>query len=158
MSDAPELLDPASAAEADLSPEAIRSYQLYLESDQFAHLSVEQRGVDVKVSVFGPEGDKLHDFDSRWVGTEPVFILSQQAGLYSLNLQSRVKASGKCSLSIKEICYKRTGDYLWLQAACLASDAKQLVHEGSFDSFQAAMQKYRTVLSMWQQLGALDGE
>lgn len=66
-------------------------YLVDLPAGAFADLGVEQKGVDVAVTVTGPDGRQLAASDSLYgnKGWEPVPIVTEQAGRYKVEVRAR---------------------------------------------------------------------
>jgi CHAT domain-containing protein len=66
-------------------------YQVDLPAGFFADLGVEQKGIDVAVTVTAPDGRQLAASDSLYgaKGWEPVPIVTEQAGRYRLEVRAR---------------------------------------------------------------------
>jgi erythromycin esterase len=64
------------------------TYQLALESGQFVHITVEQIGVDVVITVLGPNGEKIEEVDAPTgtQGTENVMIEVRTSGTHQLEI------------------------------------------------------------------------
>ncbi|HEY4572784.1 MAG TPA: CHAT domain-containing tetratricopeptide repeat protein [Thermoanaerobaculia bacterium] len=72
-----------------------KAYLLDLTAGTFADLAVDQRGIDVAVTVKGPDGRQLASSDSSfgaW-GTEPVPVIAERSGLYRLEIQHLATAT-----------------------------------------------------------------
>src|SRR6185436_6477104 len=82
-----------------LSGGETHSYQIALTADQYLHIVVNQRGIDVVVTMLDPDGRHLTEVDSPngTQGPEPVRLVSESAGVYTLVVGSLEKAapSGK---------------------------------------------------------------
>ena len=78
--------------ERTLNAGEAHSFTLTLTSGQYAHLTVDQRGVDVVVSIYTPDGTRVVRVDSPNgdKGVEPVFLVAETSGAYRVE----VKASG----------------------------------------------------------------
>ncbi|HEY2295602.1 MAG TPA: hypothetical protein VGM86_33270, partial [Thermoanaerobaculia bacterium] len=66
-----------------------KTYLLDLAAGTFADLVVDQRGIDVAVTVKGPDGRLLASSDSSfgaW-GGEPVPVIAERSGQYRLEVQ-----------------------------------------------------------------------
>jgi CHAT domain-containing protein len=64
-------------------------YLLDLAAGAFADLAVDQRGIDVAVTVYGPDGRRLASSDSlfgAW-GAEPVPVIAERSGRYRLEVR-----------------------------------------------------------------------
>src|SRR5436305_351186 len=74
-------------------------YLLDLAAGTFADLAVDQRGVDVAVTVDGPDGRRLATSDSHFGarGAEPVPVIAEQSGRYRLEVRPSglLERSGK---------------------------------------------------------------
>src|SRR5215471_10382769 len=56
-------LEQGHAVERELKGEESHTYEISLEAGQYVNIVVDQRGVDVKVTVIGPDGKLLFEFD-----------------------------------------------------------------------------------------------
>jgi erythromycin esterase len=72
-----------------LAPGVTHSYRLVLDAGAVARLVVEQRGVDIVVSSFAPDGAVLGEVDSPngREGPEPVTIIATAAGDYRIDIR-----------------------------------------------------------------------
>src|SRR6267378_3801340 len=73
-----------SSVERELKGGETQSYRISLNRGQFLSALVEQRGIDVVVTLFGPDGKQLAETDSpndRW-GTEPILLVATAPGDY----------------------------------------------------------------------------
>ena len=74
--------------EKTLAARQTHSYTVRLEKDQFAQLTIEQRGIDVVVRVFGPEGQLILQVDTP-TGTEDaeyVEIVAEVSGAHRIEV------------------------------------------------------------------------
>ena len=84
------------------------SFTVTLEPEQFLQLVVNQRGIDVIIRAFGPDGASLGEFDSPngGEGPEPVSIVSIESGVYRFEVtplsQAENLASGRYDITIIE--------------------------------------------------------
>ena len=60
----PTSLQPGTPIERTLAAGQSHTYNISLEQDQFLHLVVDQRGIDVVVRAFSPAGRQLGEFDT----------------------------------------------------------------------------------------------
>lgn len=76
--------------ERELAGGQSHAYRLTLSAGQYLHVVVEQRGIDVVVTLFGPAGQKLLEVDSPngTEGPEPLRWIVETAGLYRLEVRS----------------------------------------------------------------------
>jgi hypothetical protein len=85
---APTALQSGKAIELTLASGQSHSFTLNLEPNQFAQLVVDQRGIDVIVRIFSPDGKSLGEFDSPngKEGPENFSLTSVDAGAYRIEV------------------------------------------------------------------------
>jgi len=85
---ASELLQPGKAIEKSLAAGQSHNYPINLEKDQFVQVAVEQKGVDVVVRIFLPNGNLLKEFDTPTgtEGTEYAQVISESAGTFRIEV------------------------------------------------------------------------
>ncbi len=68
----------------------VYNYQLNMEQGQFAYVVVLQKGIDVVVTAYKPDGEKAQEVDSPngASGPEPVKLAADAAGLYRIEVKS----------------------------------------------------------------------
>lgn len=84
----PVVATPGSGATADLPAGTVHRYRLPLEAGRFLRLSVEQRGVDLEVSLGAPDGATLLRVDRPTgdVGSELILAVTGSAGPHLLTI------------------------------------------------------------------------
>lgn len=135
-----------AAGEAD-------SYTLTLTSGQYAHITVDQRDVDVVVSIYTPDGTKVVRVDSPngEKGIEPVFLVAETAGAYRVEVMSTsTKKPGKYELKLEELRTATDADRNRVAAQKLFTEAKALRNERTQQSFHQAIEKYDAAFVIWQ--------
>jgi len=101
-------LEPGKPIERGLKGGEVHTYQLAISSGQYLHAITDQRGIDVVVSLFAPDGKPLLsslDRDGSQSGKEPLWFVSDVAGTYVLEIRSpnRDSAQGLYQLRIEEL-------------------------------------------------------
>jgi erythromycin esterase len=81
-------LEPTKPIERQLNFRETHSYKIALEMGQFLDAAVNQRGVDVVVRLFAPDGSKVADIDSPngTEGDEPIAIEVKSTGAYRIDI------------------------------------------------------------------------
>src|SRR5580700_9589200 len=81
---APEKLELHRAIERELGPGLTDAFTVDMAAGQFAHVVAEQKGVNVVVTVVGPDGKVLVTADSPnyELGPEPASWIARGAGVY----------------------------------------------------------------------------
>jgi erythromycin esterase len=104
-----QLLEQGKPIERQLGSGETHSYKITLQAGQYLDAAVNQRGVDVVVRVFAPEGGKIADIDSPngKQGDEPIALEAKTAGTYRIEVSSLEKAAtapaGGYEIRINEI-------------------------------------------------------
>jgi erythromycin esterase len=104
-----QLLELSKPIERQLSSGETHAYQIALKAGQYLDAAVNQRGVDVVVRVFDPEGQKIADIDSPngKQGDEPIALEAKTTGTYRIEVSSFEKAAagpvGRYEIRINEI-------------------------------------------------------
>src|SRR5262249_32038291 len=71
------ILEPGKAIERAMAGGEAHDYKVSLKAGQFLHVVVDQRGIDVVASLFGPDGKRIAEVDSPNGdrGPEPVQVV-----------------------------------------------------------------------------------
>jgi hypothetical protein len=102
-------LKPGVAVERTLAAGQSHTYTVALEADQVLQLVVDQRGIDVVVRAFSPDGALLGEFDSPngTEGPENVSLISTTAGSYRIEVaplgQQEDPQPGRYEIKILEL-------------------------------------------------------
>lgn len=152
----PRILKLGEPIERELSGGQSHTYQLTLSAGQFLHAVVEQRGIDVAVTLFGPDGKKLIEVDSQngAQGPEPVKWIVQAAGLYQIDvrsLESKAKP-GRYEIKLIELRAPTNQDRDLVAADQAYREAESLSSKGQFN--QAIPLAERSLAGREKALGA----
>src|SRR5215831_1491264 len=81
-------LQPGPPIERTLAGAQTHTYSITLEKEQFAHVVVDQHGIDVVIRTFSPSGQKLNEFDSPngINGPEDATIVATADGQYRIQV------------------------------------------------------------------------
>src|SRR5215470_7521291 len=85
-------MEPGRVVERELKGGEVHQYQVEMEAGQFLHAVVDQRGIDVVVIVFAPNGQKVFEVDSPngASGPESVYLLGETPGPYRLSTSNKI--------------------------------------------------------------------
>jgi tetratricopeptide (TPR) repeat protein len=149
-------LESGKPLERTLAGGESQSYRLALAAGQFCHIVVDQRGIDVVVALYGPDGGMIIEVDSPndLNGPEPVSLLAEAAGAYRLEVRSREKnaAAGRYEVRIEELRAATPQDKSRVAAQKASADAKSLRNQRTAESLRGAIDKYQESLSVWRNL------
>jgi erythromycin esterase len=104
-----QLLEPSKPTERELKAKETHAYTIALEVGQFLNAAVNQRGIDVVVRLFAPDGKLIAEIDSPngKHGDEPIALEAKTAGTYRIevipNKQGGDTAAGRYEIRINEI-------------------------------------------------------
>ena len=148
-------LEPGKPLERSINAGETHSYTLNLTPGQYAHIAVDQRGVDVVVSIFAPGGTKLVQVDcpNANYGLEPVSLVAETAGAYRVEiLSTSPKLPGRYEVKLEELHAATDPDRNRVAAQKLFVEAKALRNQRTRESYQQAVEKYEAALAIWHNL------
>ena len=131
------------------------SYELTLSANHFLHIAVEQKGIDVVLTIHGPDGTRLTEVDrpngSR--GPETISLIAPVDGLYLLSLRSyeQVSARGTYDITLTPPRIAVHSDATQIDAERLITEAEKL--RGSAKSTREAVAKFQQAADAWRSLG-----
>src|SRR5215813_1501879 len=146
-------LEPGKAILRELAGGASHSYQLALGAGQYARVVVDQRRINVAVSVFDPAGKNLAEVDMFPIGDwETVSFVAEAADSYRLEVRSPDKAAsgGTYEIKIREVRPATEQDKSAVAAERLVAEGILLVGQATEDSCRKAIEKYQQSIPLWQ--------
>ena len=100
-------LEQHKPVEREVKAGETHAYTIALEAGQFLGAAVNQRGIDVIVRVFAPDGSKIAEIDSPngTQGDEPIALEAKTAGTYRIEVSPLEQGAppGRCEIRINEI-------------------------------------------------------
>jgi hypothetical protein len=101
------VLTQGQTLERELSGGQSHSYKIKVVANQYLKIIVEQKGIDVVVELYLPDGKKLIEVDSPngTQGPEPVELIAPMDGDYSLKVRSLEEkaSSGRYEVKVLEL-------------------------------------------------------
>ncbi|OZC04462.1 serine hydrolase [Rubricoccus marinus] len=97
---AQEALVPGQPAEGTTASGDSDAYTLALDADQFVLGRAVQVDADVVVTVTGPDGEAVGEFDESARGTDPFQFVSEASGVYTITVTPFENAKGTYALEI----------------------------------------------------------
>jgi CHAT domain-containing protein/tetratricopeptide (TPR) repeat protein len=141
----------------DLKGGQTHSYEISLAAGQFAHVVVEQKGIDVVVKLFTPDGRLITEVDSPndTLGPEPVYAIAETTGLYRLEVGSLQKDAlpGKYEAKLAELRSVTERDKAWLAARRIFEEGVTLTNQNTSESSAAAIKKFEEAFSLYGAIG-----
>jgi CHAT domain-containing protein/predicted negative regulator of RcsB-dependent stress response len=156
------VLELGKPIERELAGGQSHSYQLTLAAGQLLYAVVEQRGIDVVVILFGPDGKKWAEVDSPngTRGPEPLKLVTETPGIYRLEVRTLDKrvAAGRYEVKIEELREATPSDRNRLAAEKARSEGVRLANQRTGESRQRAVEKFEEALSLLRTVDDRAGE
>lgn len=151
-------LEPGTPVERELQADASHSYEVTLAVDQCYQAVVEQRGINVVMTVVDPAGNKLTELDDvrGKEGSESLTFISETGGHYRFEVRAAEKsaASGRYQIQITALRAPNAEDRELERARRLSEESRSLRGKGKYDQ---ALQLAERVLEIREKvLGAND--
>jgi CHAT domain-containing protein/tetratricopeptide (TPR) repeat protein len=146
-------LELGKAIERELGADEAHSYTLSLAADQYVLVLADQRGIDVSLLAFDPNGKKLVETDMFRVGeTEELALVAETSGSYRLEVRSfdKTAAKGSYEVKIKELRAATEQDKSMVAAERLIAEGIELDRQATADTSRKAIEKYQQSIPLWQ--------
>jgi CHAT domain-containing protein len=149
-------LEPGKPVERELSGGQSHSYKITMISGQYLRIAVEQRGIDVAVALFTPNGKKIGEVDGErsTVWAETVSAISEEAGAYAIEVRSIEKAAqtGRYKVKIEEL-REATAEDEHRGAAESAYREAEKFRLGTLEERRKSLEKYQEALELYRRAG-----
>jgi CHAT domain-containing protein/Tfp pilus assembly protein PilF len=139
--DTPEL-HPGKAIESQMAGGQKQAYRVPMLENQYAGITVDQRGIDVRVRLYGVDGKVIADIDgeSRNHGREKCEFVAEKSGNYTVEIEATLRGASAARYSIslddKRVATQR--DRYFNEAAKKSQEAAELSRSKQFDAAIAA--------------------
>jgi tetratricopeptide (TPR) repeat protein len=154
-------LEPGKPIERELSGDQSHSYRIAMAAGQYLHLVVDQRGIDVVVTLFAPDGERKSEVDSPngTTGPETITEIADVTGTYRIEVRSLEKAAetGRYEIKIEEL-RAPTAEEKYLIAAGAISEEAKLLEKGTLEARRKSIEKYQGALELYRRAGERNGE
>ncbi|MGA9771296.1 MAG: CHAT domain-containing tetratricopeptide repeat protein [Blastocatellia bacterium] len=147
------VLEQGKPVERELVGGEAHVYQLALTARQYARVTVDQRGIDLAVAVFDPDGRKIIETDIARLGDpETVSLVTETPVSYRLEVRSTDKTApkGRYEIKITELRTATEQDKSLQSAEKLSAEAMALYRQQTADSRRKAIEKYQQSIPYWQ--------
>ncbi len=146
-------LELGKPVERELSGGQSHFYKITMTSRQYSHIVVEQRGIDVAVALFTPDGRKIIEVDSNQttVGAEAISLIAEAAGAYGIETRSAGKTvrSGRYQVKIEELREATAEDKYRVAAESVFREAERL-KDGTLEDRRKSVEKYHEALDLYR--------
>ena len=138
-------------------------YQLSLNAGQYVRVVLEQKGIDVVLTLLGADGKPLVEVDNNLSGTrgmEVVSLVADVSGSYVLNVRSLEKgaSAGRYEIRIEDLRTATEADRKRVTAERSYFAAAQLQAQRTGESRRKALEQYGEALRLMREAGDQRGE
>lgn len=154
-------LTPHTAVERVIRGGMSHSYTFPLSRNQYVHAVVEQRGVDLEVSIFDPDNNAVAEVDrqngSR--GPEAISLIAKKQGTYRLEVHPASKSGpeGGYRVEITELRARVANDDLRVEAERITTEGGKLYAQGGAQGkkelYRESIEKFEQAIKLWRSLG-----
>jgi CHAT domain-containing protein/Tfp pilus assembly protein PilF len=142
--------------ERELKAGEMHAYIVNLASGQYLRVVVEQKGIDVVVRLFGPDGQKLTEVDSPngKEGPEPISLIAEIAGNHRLEVRSLEEKTdtGRYEVNVQELRQATLKDRDRIAAERAVAEATQFRAQATAESLRKAIEKLVESLPLWRKI------
>jgi CHAT domain-containing protein/tetratricopeptide (TPR) repeat protein len=137
------------------------SYAISLRAGEFAHIEVDQIGIDVVLAIRGPEGQLVGEMDSinGKYGLESISIVAENVGTYVLDIRPLEDAAtrGNYTVNLKEV---RSANEIDAQRIAVEKGYSQGVKlfQGNSEDRKQAISQFTKALSEYRSIRDSEGE
>ena len=153
----PRPLPGDSTAVQTLRGGELHRYQIVLGSHRFVRVRVQQRGIDVVVTLRGPRGDSLAAVDSPngTDGPEPLAFISGAKGDYVIEIAALEPAAapGNYTIAVPENRGVRPSDPDRILGEVALAAGKAAIVQQTRATFEEALRQYRIALAAFEAAG-----
>jgi CHAT domain-containing protein/Tfp pilus assembly protein PilF len=146
-------LEPGKPVERELSGGQSHSYKITMISGQYLRIVVAQRGIDVAVALFTPDGKKISDADSEHLieGSETVSAIAEAPGAYLIEVRSPEKTAktGHYEIKVEELRAATVDDQYRVAGESVYREAEQL-QNGTLEARKKSIEKYHEALELYR--------
>jgi len=128
---------------------------------QYLHVVVAQRGIDVLVALFTPDGKKIGEADSEHLieGSETVSAIAEAAGAYLIEVRSIEKTAkaGHYEIKVEELRAATAEDKYRVAGDSVFQEAERL-RNGTLEDRRKSLEKHHEALELYRRAGDRKGE
>jgi CHAT domain-containing protein/tetratricopeptide (TPR) repeat protein len=154
-------LEPGKPIERELSGGQSHSYKITMISGQYLQVVVDQRGIDVAVVLFAPDGKKIREVDSEHLveGSETLSAIAETPGAYLIETRSAEKTAkaGRYEIKVEVLRAATAEDKYRVAGEVIFREAEQL-QNGTLEARRKSVEKYHEALELYRRAGARSGE
>jgi tetratricopeptide (TPR) repeat protein len=156
-----DLLELGKPIQREISGGQTHSYKITMSSGQYLHVVVAQRGIDVAVALFAPDGKKISEADSEHLikGSESLSAITEAPGAYLIEARSPEKTArtGRYEIKVEELRTAAAKDKYRVAGESVFREAEQL-KDGTLEAKRKSIKKYHEALELYRRATDRRGE
>lgn len=149
-------LELGKSVERELRGGVAHSYSLPIPAGQFLHVRVVQRGIDVILTLVGPDGKTLAQVDSPngTKGDEPIWYVTESPGNYRIEIGSLEAAAspGIYEIVVVELRPAVPDDRFYVDGRRLKADGDSLIAADDDESANRAFAKFEEAATSYRRI------
>ena len=156
-----QLLNSSGPIKQKMSGGEYYYYQIVARADQYLRLVVDQRGIDVRVKLYQPDGSLIAQSNrlTGAYGPETIFWVAESPGVYKVEVRALPdQLAGYIELKIVEERVATFQDRSSFAAQSVFLQAEQLREQKTPTSLDQSLAKYDEALQAWRYIGNSYGE
>ncbi len=138
-------LEIGKTIEREIGGEQKHSYQIFLSANQYAHIALEQHGIDMEARLTDADGKTLVSFDAEMRPNRPEKFeyVAKADGIYRLEVQPVYKLlpAGRYEIKLVEISPAKPVNDALLESRTLYSEASRAWAAGEYDEARAKVER-----------------
>ena len=133
------------------------AFQVALAAGQYLRVVVNQRGIDISLKLFGPDGRILVEMDSLTgtQGPEMASVIAAQSGSYRIEVVSFTKDAlpGRYEVKVAALRAATEQDSKWIAAQSDYAKGQKLRVQGTAESRRQSVERYQEAIFNWRTVG-----
>ncbi len=147
-------IEPGANIERELKGGEAHTFRSNLITGQFMHVVVNQKGIDVTVTLFGPDGKPMAYVDNpngKW-GAEPVVAIAEISGEHVLEVRAPNKNAdaGRYEIKVVDVREATAKDKDFVAAERAFEQGQKLRRQRTAASLREAIEKFKQALGFFE--------
>ena len=145
--------------ERELNGDETHNYQIILKTGQYLQVNVEQKGIDVEVMLFSPDGKQLaisNSFNGA-SGPETISIIAQKSGNYKLKVrrfqEEKNPDTGRYEVKVEALRSPSEQDRIRVIAEQAYKEGNQLALVDTPEAQRKAIAKWKEAIPLYTKIG-----
>jgi len=151
-------LEHGKPIERELSGGQSHSHKVMMTSGQYLQVVVKQKGIDVALALFTPDGKKVVEADSYHLleESESISAISEAAGAYLIEVRSPEKTAktGRYEVRVEELRAATAEDKYQLAGEEVIREAERLQNDETLEAKRKSVEKYYEAAELFRKSGA----